>query len=120
MRMNINVDNLQAMTRLQRNFDQAIVHSLPVISEKVLGDINNYVPRDTGQLVNSSYTASNFDTGELVWNTPYARRLYYGVDMKFSKDVHPLAQAMWDVKAKSVHEREWARFLGADIMRRLR
>lgn len=30
---------------------------------------------------------------------PYARRQYYGVDFKHTKDFHPLASAKWDEEA---------------------
>lgn len=39
--------------------------------------IDSYVPFDTGQLKNSVQTASKYDEGLLVYNTPYARRQYY-------------------------------------------
>lgn len=41
-----------------------------------LKTIDPYVPMDTGMLKNSAITASNLDTGELLYNTPYARRQY--------------------------------------------
>lgn len=37
--------------------------------------IDSYVPFDTGQLKNSVQTASKYDEGLLVYNTPYARRI---------------------------------------------
>ena len=39
--------------------------------------IDPYVPFDTGTLKNSVQTASKYDEGLLVYNTPYARRQYY-------------------------------------------
>lgn len=39
--------------------------------------IDSYVPLDTGTLKNSVQTASKYDEGLLVYNTPYARRQYY-------------------------------------------
>lgn len=48
--------------------------------------IDSYVPLDTGTLKNSVNTASKFDEGLLVYNTPYARRQYYlheeGTDLR--------------------------------------
>ena len=38
-----------------------------------------YWAYDTGRLANSPYTASNYDTGEIVYDTPYASEMYYGV-----------------------------------------
>lgn len=47
--------------------------------------IDIYVPFDTGQLKNSVQTASNYEEGLLVYNTPYARKQYY---------LHPEGEAL--------------------------
>ena len=39
--------------------------------------IDSDVPLDTGKLKNSVQTASKYDEGLLVYNTPYARKQYY-------------------------------------------
>ena len=48
--------------------------------------IDSYVPLDTGTLKNSVQTASKYDEGLLVYNTPYARKQYYrhtqGTDLR--------------------------------------
>lgn len=38
---------------------------------------DKYTPLDTGTLIKSAQTNSNFKDGELVWMTPYARAQYY-------------------------------------------
>ena len=53
---------------------------------------------DTGALVDSAYYASNYDTGEIVYDTPYASEMYYGVredgtPVNYHLDKHPLAGA---------------------------
>mgnify|MGYP001450253810 CR=1 FL=1 len=51
--------------------------------------IGSYVPLDTGTLKNSVQTASKYDEGLLVYNTPYARKQYYlhaeGTDLRGDK-----------------------------------
>lgn len=57
--------NLETGGLVQRAIDNAVIrYSEP------------YVPRDTGTLANSPYTAS--EPGKVVYSTPYARYLYYG------------------------------------------
>lgn len=51
-----------------------------------------FVPKRSGALVGSGQ-ASPF---KVTYNTPYARRMYYGEGFNFSKDRNPLAQARWD------------------------
>ncbi|MGH1117209.1 minor capsid protein, partial [Bacillus paranthracis] len=43
----------------------------------------------------------------LVWNTPYARRLYYNPHYNFSKDENPYASGLWFELAKSRFISEW-------------
>lgn len=80
-----------------------------ILTQQVVKDSNLYTPEDTGNLINSSLRSSDFEGGKAVWNTPYARRLYYGTSFKFSDDKNPRAQAKWVEKAKSVHSKKWAR-----------
>ena len=55
-----------------------------------------YWAYDTGRLANSPYYASNYDTGEIVYDTPYAQEMYYGVradgtPVNYHLDKNPLA-----------------------------
>lgn len=50
-------------------------------SEQVLEDCNMFCPEDQGTLIDSSYIHSQPEKGKLIWKTPYARHLYYGVIM---------------------------------------
>jgi len=95
--------------RIKPKIEKATSAAVGIVTQQVVKDSNLYAPMDTGNLINSSLRSSNFNTGKAVWNTPYARRLYYGTHFKFSKDKNPRAQAKWAEKAKSVHSGEWAR-----------
>ena len=48
------------------------------IDTEVLRYSAPYTPFDTGSLMRSSQTATDAGSGEVVWNTPYARYQYYG------------------------------------------
>lgn len=50
-------------------------------SAQILKSCNKYCPQDTGTLISSSQTHSQLQKGKLVWKTPYARHLYYGIIM---------------------------------------
>ncbi|MGN0706765.1 MAG: minor capsid protein [Faecalibacterium sp.] len=68
-----------------------------------------YVPFDTGMLKSSVVSASDFDSGELVYNTPYARRQYY---------LHPRGQGIhdgrrgswWGQRCIADHKRHFVNF----------
>lgn len=57
------------------------------------------VPRDTGNLQNEStfvdYTSTSKGKVSLVSTTPYARRMYFHPEYKFSKDENPNARGKW-------------------------
>lgn len=44
---------------------------------EVLRICDRYVPMDTGVLKNSAQLASDIGGGQLVWDTPYAQKVYY-------------------------------------------
>lgn len=66
---------------------------------------NRYVPVDRGRLRASSYTASDFEHGKIIWDTPYARRRYF--EGTPSKDVNPNATTHWVEVATVRHRKEW-------------
>ena len=55
----------------------ALSKAQTAFSQEVAKTMDKYVPFRNGPLKNSVITASNFEKGELVYNTPYARAQYY-------------------------------------------
>ena len=78
-----------------------------MLDDAVKRDTDPFVPMDTGMLARSVQTASPSGSGVVVYDTPYAHRLYYGLDFNFKKIHHPLATAQWFEAAKSVNEKRW-------------
>ena len=62
-----------------------------------------YTPRKTGRLMNSAFTASQIGQGNIVYDTPYARKLYYNPQFRFNTALNPLAGAYWFERAKADH-----------------
>ena len=77
------------------------------LCQQILKDSNFYCPLDQGTLQSSALISSDGDRGVITWNTPYAARLYYGINFNFDKASNPNAQAMWFHKAKDIHIDEW-------------
>ena len=80
--------------------------ALPQVAAQVLSDCNLYARDATGRLIQSSRAASNLATGTLVWNTPYARRVYYTGAPSHAHN--PAASLRWCEKAKALHAKAWA------------
>ena len=67
--------------------------------EAVLSDIKTsaVVPKDTGALENTGFTRVDIENmvGHVVFDTPYARRLYWHPEYNFRTDKNANAGGMW-------------------------
>lgn len=77
------------------------------LDREVLRDSAPFVPMRTGNLMRSGITGTSIGSGQIVYNAPYAKCMYYGVDFHFSKDKHPQACAQWFEKAKALKKEAW-------------
>lgn len=90
---------------IKARVDGAWKNTLAPLAEQILTDCNYYVRQQTGALRSSSLTASIPREGLLIWNTPYAKRVYYTGSP--SKEVNPNASLMWCEKAVSTNRGDW-------------
>lgn len=103
MRFNVRVETGNMSSKVKK-FNQ---RGQTLLSSEVLKDSNYYAPQDTGNLIGSSQRASDFKKGRLVWDTRYAKKLYYNPQYNFSKDKNPNARGLWFEAAKSSFLRRW-------------
>lgn len=88
-------------------FDPKYAQAQKFLDSEVLKDSAPYVPMRTGNLMISGQTGTVIGSGEVVYNAPYAKRMYYGTHFHFSKDKHPQACAQWFEKSKAVKKEAW-------------
>lgn len=100
-KVTVTLDRARVKARIKAGIDKMI----PAVTEQALADCNYFAKRDQGTLIESSETASDIQNGELVWNTPYAKKQYYTGTP--SKDVNPNASLMWCEKAKDTYGGDW-------------
>lgn len=81
------------------------------LDEVVLKDSNFYIPRDTGNLEDAGRIGSQIGKGVLIWDVPYAKRLYWNPQYNFSKDSNPNARGKWFEEAKAIRLNQWIRLL---------
>jgi hypothetical protein len=93
----------QTMARFEAKYARAQT----ALDNQVLKDSTPYVPMRSGQLMRSGINGTSLGSGKVIWNSIYARRMYYGTSYHFSKDKHPQASAQWFEKAKAVKKKEW-------------
>lgn len=85
------------------------------LDQQVITDSNYFCPLKTGTLQDSAQIHTVIGSGLLVWQTPYARAQYYGVDFDRSKDPNPNACAKWFEAAKSRKKEQWRRIVNDTV-----
>lgn len=81
------------------------------LMRRIIQDTDPLVPFDTGMLKNSPQLATDYDTGEIIWSTPYARRQYYlhekGAALHGDTG---LRGSYWAERSKDAHKIAWEQF----------
>ena len=75
------------------------------LAKQILDDSNRHVRMDQGTLRDSAISHSDPARGELVWNTVYAKRVYFTGTP--STDRNPEAQLMWVHYARDRYGKDW-------------
>ena len=109
---------------------KAAERSLPVVTDQMLADTKQYVPRREGNLggtlERSASTPYYLGTkAEITWSTIYANYVYKGVSkrgkpLKYNKNPHRFAGAEWCKRAKELHLSRWNSVLNQEMRRRFK
>lgn len=102
--MKVNINKHAIEVKVQGAFNKG----LPVLSEIILQDCNQYVKVDQHGLEQSALIHSIPKEGKLIWQTPYARRQYWEIRTAHT-DVNPQASWKWCEVAKRLHFDQWQR-----------
>ena len=101
---------------LAKKYEQKCKKIQPYLDALILGDSNYFCPLKTGKLQQSAIINSRIGSGELVWETPYARRQYYDYH-KPPYQPNPNACGKWFEAAKARWLEKWVRFVNERIKR---
>ena len=63
--------------KLSSNLNNRMTLAQRYVDNEVLRLSEPYIPRLTGELINSGYKNTVIGNGKVVWNTPYARKRYF-------------------------------------------
>lgn len=91
--------------RFVERFGELAEKARYLLASQVLADANKHVRMDTGELRDSSLRASDLPKGELVWDTPYAKKVYFTGTP--SHDRNPDAELMWVHVARDRYKDDW-------------
>ncbi len=82
-----------------KRLEQACKRAFYKTAAAVLTDIqqSQTVPKDTGALEQSGHIEVDVEnmTARIIFDTPYARRLYWHPEYNFRQDMNPHAQGLW-------------------------
>ena len=92
--------------QVKAKINNAWKQSLFPLSSQILQDCNYFVKVDTHMLEASALTHSLLEQGELIWQTPYARRQYWEIKTAFP-DVNPNASWKWCERARERFSKDW-------------
>lgn len=109
--------NKQALAKLEQIKQQA----LEMTTEAVRTDIITaaVVPKQTGELERSSFVQMQPGKGRIVFDTPYARRLYWHPEYNFRQDKNANAQGKWMESYHSGDKRAWINKTYAAFLKQL-
>lgn len=79
---------------------------LPILTEAIRDDCNQYCKEDSGDLIASALINSVLSEGKIIWQKPYARRQYWEIRTAYT-DVNPNASWKWCEVAKRKHLEQW-------------
>lgn len=103
MRIKVKIHKDFCVNRFHPRYHQA----QRFLDSEVLRTSAPYVPMRSGELMRSGDKGTKIGSGEVEYNAPYAKRMYYGLSFNFSKDKHPQACAQWFEKAKVANIDAW-------------
>lgn len=89
--------------------DAAVNRAFFAAREQILNDCNEYVRVDQGTTRDTAYTEVSNNTLTLVWDTPYAKRIYY--TGKPSKNINRKASLRWAAVAALKYKKNWANLI---------
>lgn len=96
---------------MQRRFSVA----QKMLDSEIVKYTSPFVPMDNGILMESAQIATDYGSGEVIWQTPYARHQYYKTDDTRTYD--PLRGGHWFDRAKAVHGSRWVK-MAKQVFRR--
>lgn len=106
IKVNIKINNLSE--KYAKRLDKAQY----VLDSAIVSDTEPYVPFRTGQLSASWQKNQTIGEGRIIYDVPYAKKMYYGVSANgnsynYNKSYHPLATSHWLEKAKETYLESW-------------
>lgn len=110
----------QLARRMRPKAETARRRAQTALCLQIVKDCDPFVPFSQGTLSQSWQGASDFEAGVIAYDTPYARKVYYGDGLSFSQDAHPQATARWFEHAKALFLDRWRQVTAEMFARKIK
>ncbi len=108
--INISID----IAALEKRFSSsALKANQAAFAQRVAFDMRKHVPVDEGTLRDSEPISSDYENGQIIWNTPYAQHVLNADSVRTIKN--PRATPQWPEVTKAEKLSEW-RKLAANLV----
>lgn len=99
------------LSKLERRFSKsALVGKQQAFARRVAFEIRGFVPLDKGALRDSEPLSSDYETGLIVWQKPYAQHVHDLPQSSIKKTENPNARSHWPEEAKRERMDSWQEF----------
>lgn len=105
------IQEVNHFKEFESKFDKFQEKATYIVSSQILADCNRHARRWRGDLINSSIRASNLKKGELIWDTPYAKKVYFTGEPNNNSDHNPEAVLLWCDYAYQRYGKDWLRIV---------
>ena len=109
--VNINLNSIES--KLSQTLNDP--NTMTEVHQEFANVINPWIPKNTGRLADGDVRV---DATGVTYYAPYASKCYYGDDIPFRTDKHPLATAHWDKVAMHTERAVFAQTVKEIIIRR--
>lgn len=92
--------------RVARSFEASYGRAQEWLDHQVVADTEPFVPFDSSDLATSALNSTDFGSGEITYEQPYAAAQYYGLPNK-RKSAHPQATMRWFEVSKAANKSRW-------------
>jgi len=93
VRVSVRIDEAK-IKALQAAIEPSIQQAAAAVKTQIVSD--QVVPKNTGELEQSAFVRKKSRSKyQIVYDTPYARRLYWNPQYDFRTDKNPNAQGLW-------------------------
>lgn len=80
----------------------------PIFTQEILKELNYHSPKLTGNLIGSSFLASDFKNGKIIYNTKYANYVHNSPKVrKISTRINKNAKKQWVLYSYSKYKKIW-------------